>query len=227
MKVNTTMPKGLKLHYQQELDNYHDKLVKGHLQKAWRHLERAHILGQPYPYQHSEVHWLMLGFGSKINDWKEIRGQILRLFVGGVKSFVGKVPVGNTGGANVPPLRPMEIPDDLQQIIKQQQNMKAYAIESKISCKLTTPELRQRKASVIAMLKKLMVEKQEISNGFRYKFDGSDQTLDLLNDFIKTERLCCDFFTFRLTVADQESPVWLELSGPEGAKAFIENEIEF
>ncbi|WP_235010129.1 DUF3703 domain-containing protein [Algoriphagus boritolerans] len=30
-----------------------------------------------------------------------------------IKSFVGRIPVGNTGGANVPPLRPMEIPDDL------------------------------------------------------------------------------------------------------------------
>lgn len=108
------MPKDLKPHYQKELDAYHDKLGKSFLQEAWQHLERAHILGQPYPYQHSEVHWLMLQFGFKIKDWKEIRGQILRLFVGGVKSFVGKVPIGNTGGANVPPLLPMEIPTDLK-----------------------------------------------------------------------------------------------------------------
>jgi hypothetical protein len=116
MKFNTTMPKDLKPHYQKELDAYHDKLGKSFLQEAWQHLERAHILGQPYPYQHSEVHWLMLQFGFKIKDWKEIRGQILRLFVGGVKSFVGKVPIGNTGGANVPPLLPMEIPTDLKAI---------------------------------------------------------------------------------------------------------------
>ncbi len=99
--------------------------------------------------------------------------------------------------------------------------------KNKITCKLTTPELRQRKATVIASLKEMVLEKQELANGFRYRFSGSDQTFDLLNNFIKTERLCCDFFAFRLTVADQESPVWLELSGPEGAKAFIENEIEF
>ncbi|QYH39219.1 MULTISPECIES: hypothetical protein [Cytophagales] len=99
--------------------------------------------------------------------------------------------------------------------------------ENKISCKLATPELRQRKATVIASLKEMVLEKQELVNGFMYKFDGSDQTLDLLNDFIKTERLCCDFFTFSLTIANQDSPVWLELAGPEGVKAFIENEIEF
>ena len=37
--------------------------------------------------------------------------------LGGVKSFVGKIPVGNTGGADVPPLKPMEIPEDLAAII--------------------------------------------------------------------------------------------------------------
>ena len=39
------------------------------------------------------------------------------MLIGGIKSFVGKVPMGNTGGANVPPLQPMEIPTDLQEII--------------------------------------------------------------------------------------------------------------
>jgi hypothetical protein len=99
--------------------------------------------------------------------------------------------------------------------------------KNKISCKLTTPELRQRKATVIASLKVRVLEKQELANGFRYRFDSSDQTLDLLNNFIKTERLCCDFLILGLTVAHQDSPVWLELSGPEGAKDFIKNEIEF
>ncbi|SFW26921.1 hypothetical protein SAMN02927921_00865 [Sinomicrobium oceani] len=98
--------------------------------------------------------------------------------------------------------------------------------ENKISCKLTTPELRRRKATAIAKLKKLVIERQEMPNGFRYKFAGSDQTLDLINDFIKTERLCCDFFSFHLTVSKQVYPILLELSGPKGAKGFIENEIE-
>ena len=49
----------------------------------------------------------MLLFGFKIKDIKEIIGQIPRLVVGGVKSFVGEIPVGNTGGANVPLLKSM------------------------------------------------------------------------------------------------------------------------
>lgn len=112
------MPDGLKIHYRKELELYKTELDKGNLSLAWRHLERAHILGQPWPREHSHVHWVMLKFGFRIKDMREIVGQIPRLPVGGVKSFVGTIPVGNTGGADVPPLRPMEIPEDLQATLK-------------------------------------------------------------------------------------------------------------
>lgn len=113
------MPRHLKLFYEKELITSKVAFYNGHFAEAWRHLEKAHILGQPYPFQHTEVHWQMLKFGFKVKNWKEILGQIPRLLLGGIKSFVGKIPVGNTGGANVPPLKAMEIPDDLKQIINQ------------------------------------------------------------------------------------------------------------
>lgn len=112
------MPAGLRPRYLNELKLYREYFTAGDLQLAWRHLERAHIIGQPWAVEHTEVHWIMLGFGVRIKSWREILGQIPRLLIGGVKSFVGKIPVGNTGGANVPPLRPMEIPDDLKEVMK-------------------------------------------------------------------------------------------------------------
>ncbi|MGJ3237036.1 DUF3703 domain-containing protein [Marivirga sp.] len=116
--MNFKFPKGLKPYYKNELIDFRSNLKSKHYQVAWRHLERAHIIGQAFPIQHSYVHWLMLNFGFKIKDFKEVVGQIPRLLVGGVKSFVGKIPVGNTGGANVPPLQPMEIPADLKLILE-------------------------------------------------------------------------------------------------------------
>jgi hypothetical protein len=92
---------------------------------------------------------------------------------------------------------------------------------------LTTPELQERKRTVIAELKELVVERTETEKGVRYKFDDSDKTIDLLTSFIKTERLCCGFFTFRLTVGADEGHSLLELSGPEGTIDFIETEIGF
>lgn len=116
------MPYGLKIHYRKELERYKVELGKENFQVAWRYLERAHILSHPWPREHSHVHWLMLKFGFRIKDTKEIIGQIPRLLIGGIKSFVGNIPIGNTGGANVPPLRPMEILEDLRAILKPYHN---------------------------------------------------------------------------------------------------------
>ena len=114
MKVNTNMPTKLKPFYMAELELAKINFRENNLKKSWFHLERAHIIGQKYPYQHSFVHWKMLQFGIKIKSFKEIIGQIPRLLVGGVKSFVGHIPNGNTGGSNVPPLKSMDIPEDIQ-----------------------------------------------------------------------------------------------------------------
>jgi len=92
-----------------------------------------------------------------------------------------------------------------------------------VSCKLTTPELQRRKATVIADLKALVLERNEVENGLAYKFEGTDETLDTLNDFIKTERMCCDFFTFRLTI--DANNALMEITGPNGAKEFLKEEV--
>ncbi|WP_262890251.1 DUF3703 domain-containing protein [Pontibacter cellulosilyticus] len=41
----------------------------------------------------------------------------IKLKGNGYKSWAGMIPLGNTGGANVPLRKPLPIPDDLQQII--------------------------------------------------------------------------------------------------------------
>jgi hypothetical protein len=95
-----------------------------------------------------------------------------------------------------------------------------------ITCKLTSPEIQQRKITVIASLKKKIIVKKEISNGFSYKFFGSDAVVDELITFVKTERLCCDFFDFSLSVKGDGTSAWLTITGPKGAKDFIKNELE-
>jgi hypothetical protein len=53
-----------------------------------------------------------------------------------------------------------------------------------ITCKLTTPEMQQRKATVIASLKKKIVFKKELPNGLSYQFKGTDANIDELANFI-------------------------------------------
>lgn len=116
MKFYLFLPAGLKPYFEEELHHYRAQLNDGNLQSAWHHLERAHIIGQRYPFAHSLVHWKMLLFGIRIKNVKEIFGQIPRLVFGGVKSFVGKVPVGNPGGSNIPPLKSFPVDPALQEI---------------------------------------------------------------------------------------------------------------
>lgn len=49
-------------------------------------------------------------------------------------------------------------------------------------------------------------------------FPGTDNMLDELTEFIKTEMKCCDFFTFNLSISRDQSEIWLELAGADGAK---------
>lgn len=118
MKLHFNIPSGVKLHFEMELEFSRIQFRNGNLLASWKHLERAHILGQAWPIQHTIAHWRMMRFALKMKNGKEIIGQIPRLLVGGVKSFVGEIPVGNSGGANVPALMPMEIPDDLSEVLK-------------------------------------------------------------------------------------------------------------
>lgn len=105
-------------------------------------------------------------------------------------------------------------------------NCKAKSKSTDISCKLTTPELQQRKATVLESLRKQVLEKKELTGGYAFKFNGTDAMLDELTEFIKTERACCDFFTFNLSISGDKSEIWLEITGADGAKDFIKTELE-
>ncbi|HEX8657165.1 MAG TPA: DUF3703 domain-containing protein [Hymenobacter sp.] len=84
---------------------------------AFAHLERAHILGQRWALPHTHTHLLMLRHGLRTRDGREILGQVPRIVFGFIMSFFGRVPTGNTGGANVSPEQPMPVPADLQAIL--------------------------------------------------------------------------------------------------------------
>lgn len=97
--------------------------------------------------------------------------------------------------------------------------------DTTLSCKLTAPELQKRKATAIADLKNRQKEQKELENGFAYRFEGTDETIDLLAEFVKSERQCCDFFNFTIRI-ENESAIWLDITGPEGIKDLVKSELE-
>jgi hypothetical protein len=104
-----------------------------------------------------------------------------------------------------------------------------YMAKSKsnvIACKLTTLEIQKRRSTVIDSLKNHILETKELEDGYAFKFEGTDKVVDELVEFIKTERECCDFFNFNLSVSGDKSEAWLHITGVEGAKDFIMAELD-
>ncbi len=85
---------------------------------AWRRLEEAHILSQPWPSPHVAVHGRMLGLALRRGPRREILGQIFRVLVAGPGSAAGRYPVGNTGRADVSAFAPMTMPADLRSVLE-------------------------------------------------------------------------------------------------------------
>ncbi len=102
----------------EEMTAYRAARAAGNHAAAWRALERAHIVSQPYLGLHLANHWTMLGFAAELRDWREVAGQIVRLLLAPFGAVAGRIPVGNTGRTNVSAFEPMDIPDDLRQKIE-------------------------------------------------------------------------------------------------------------
>ncbi|MEM6844329.1 MAG: hypothetical protein AAF944_05705 [Bacteroidota bacterium] len=105
-------------------------------------------------------------------------------------------------------------------------NHQAKNKSGKLNCTLTTQELQKRKRTVLKSLKAQIVEKKELEDGYAFKYPGTDKILDELIEFIKTERACCNFFLFGLSISGDQSETWLRLTGPKGAKDFISTELD-
>ena len=68
-------------------------------------------------------------------------------------------------------------------------------------------------------------EIRELTDGYEFRLADDPHTITRLAEFISLERLCCPFLNFALDIKPERGPVWLRLSGREGVKAFIREEI--
>ncbi len=82
------------------------------------HLERAHVLAQESTREHVRVHWRMMRWAWSHRDARELFGQSFRIVGAATMTFIGLVPSGNTGGANVSAVQPMPVDPELAAIIE-------------------------------------------------------------------------------------------------------------
>ena len=91
-----------------------------------------------------------------------------------------------------------------------------------IVCTLTDTELEHRRKTTLDGLVAQAEETRALETGYAFRFGATDMILEEIVSFIQKERRCCRFLRFDLQVMPDEGPVWLELTGPEGTKEFLE-----
>lgn len=107
----------MRVHVDAELAKATAAEARSDVHTAFRHLERAHVLGQRSTLAHVRVHWRMYRFAVRNGLAGEAIGQLWRVIAAAIATPFGIVPAGNTGGANVSGFRPMPVPPDLQALI--------------------------------------------------------------------------------------------------------------
>ncbi|MFF0306161.1 DUF3703 domain-containing protein [Streptosporangium sp. NPDC004379] len=113
--IGRPMPARVRAAYRAEMRAARDAADPG---LRWRHLERAHILSQPWPWPHTRNHVAMFALAVVQRDRREALGQVIRVIVAAPGSALGRYPEGNTGRAGVGLTRPMPVPADLAELLQ-------------------------------------------------------------------------------------------------------------
>lgn len=106
-----------RLAFDREIALGRELIAVGDLERAFRHLERAHVIGQTSVGAHAKAHWLMFSLEVRRRRISAVLGQGLRLVLGVIGSAIGIVPIGNTGGTDISMFKRLPIAPDLQAII--------------------------------------------------------------------------------------------------------------
>ena len=99
--------------------------------------------------------------------------------------------------------------------------------DSPIACSLTPDALRAARAGLLPGLAARAIAREATSDGYRLTFAASSDTWMAIARTVDAERQCCRWLTFEITVVPDEGPIVLTLSGPEGAREFIEALISY
>jgi hypothetical protein len=111
------MPEGVRTAYRAERRQAISAEAAGDVEGAWAHLERAHVLAQPFVVAHTGSHVAQLGLAVRRRDRTEVAGQVVRVLVAGPASLVGRIPTGNDGRARTPLRATAPVPPDLAAVL--------------------------------------------------------------------------------------------------------------
>jgi hypothetical protein len=98
--------------------------------------------------------------------------------------------------------------------------------DSPFACRLDAFPSRDRvrHAGLIEQLKSALEEVRELPNGYAFRFADDGSLFGRLAEWVRLESMCCPFLDFELRVDRRSGPLWLRLTGSEGAKEFLKSQ---
>ena len=90
-----------------------------------------------------------------------------------------------------------------------------------IACALSQAELATRRNELLPGLSSRADSQETIPGGFRWSFSEAKGLLQDVVSVVEAARRCCRFLRFRRTLEPDGGPLWMEVTGPEGAQEFL------
>lgn len=99
--------------------------------------------------------------------------------------------------------------------------MKQGPDDMPIACCLTSAELREREATLLAQFRSAVIETEELPDGYAFRVPGDHKWVAIIAEMIVAERECCPFLTFEFTAQPRMGPVIVRVTGPARTKEFV------
>ena len=90
-----------------------------------------------------------------------------------------------------------------------------------LACSLTTAELRDREAKLLAQFRSAVIETEELQEGYAFRLSGDGEWIGLIAELMVAERECCPFLAFEVIALPNKGPVIVRVTGPAGTKEFL------
>jgi hypothetical protein len=99
--------------------------------------------------------------------------------------------------------------------------MKHGSDDMPVACCLTSAELRERAATLLAQFRPAVIGTEELRDGYAFRVPGDGKWIAMIAKMIVAERECCPFLTFELVAQPNMGPVIVRVTGPAGIKDFL------
>lgn len=90
-----------------------------------------------------------------------------------------------------------------------------------VACTLSHEALKARKADLLNVLLTRANSRHELTDGYQLRFPVTSDILSLIAETIESERQCCRFLRFTVTVDPDGEGISLDLTGPPGTRDFL------